>query len=189
MGEGYSRKVHMGRLHPEVQPLTLIRTIFHKKRTLFLYLLLTNLTNIMWVYGFLNMKKSQNQNTVSALSFDKQNKRFQHGAFACLILRSWKAFVMCYCFRKPTKTFFYAPQMTVTSGALHLFPVSPNSQWFMARTIRSWAANQWEKSSVRNLLSGPRTRSIRGISWSVITQRFDWLHWIIYCSIANLSVW
>ena len=99
----------MGRIHPEVQPLTLIRTIFHKKRTLFLYLLLTNLTNIMGVYCFLNMKKSQNQNTVSALSFDKQNKRFQHGAFACLILRSWKAFVMFYCFRKPIKTFFLCP--------------------------------------------------------------------------------
>ena len=41
-GEGYSRKVHMGRLHPQVQPLSLIRTIFHKKGALFVYLLLTN---------------------------------------------------------------------------------------------------------------------------------------------------
>ena len=41
-GEGYSRKVHRGRLHPEVQPLSLIPSIFHKKGTLFVYLLLTN---------------------------------------------------------------------------------------------------------------------------------------------------
>ena len=31
-----------GRLRPEVQPLTLLYTIFHEKGTLFVYLLLTN---------------------------------------------------------------------------------------------------------------------------------------------------
>ena len=31
-----------GRLHPEVQPLTLLKTMFHEKGTPFVYLLLTN---------------------------------------------------------------------------------------------------------------------------------------------------
>ena len=36
--------VYTGRLRPEVQPLTLSHTIFHKKGTPFVYLLLTNAT-------------------------------------------------------------------------------------------------------------------------------------------------
>ena len=41
-----------------------------------------------------------------------------------LFLLSRKAFVMCYCFRAPIKTFFFdACQMTVKSCGLHLFPV------------------------------------------------------------------
>ena len=44
-----------------------------------------------------------------------------------LFLLSRKAFVMCYCFRAPIKTFFFdACQMTVKSCVLHLFPVTPN---------------------------------------------------------------
>ena len=41
-GGGYSRNVDTGRLRLEVQPLTLLYTIFHKKGTPFVYLLLTN---------------------------------------------------------------------------------------------------------------------------------------------------
>ena len=43
---------------------------------------------------------------------------------ANLFLLSRKAFVMCYCFRAPIKTFFFDTcQMTVKSCVLHLFPV------------------------------------------------------------------
>ena len=38
---GYSRIFYAGRLRPEVQPLTLLYTIFHEKGTPFVYLLLT----------------------------------------------------------------------------------------------------------------------------------------------------
>ena len=41
-GGGYSTNVYTGRLRPEVQPLTLLHTIFHEKGTIFVYLLLTN---------------------------------------------------------------------------------------------------------------------------------------------------
>ena len=42
---------------------------------------------------------------------------------ANLFLLSRKAFVMCYCFRAPIKTFFFDTcQMTVKSCVLHLFP-------------------------------------------------------------------
>ena len=41
-GGGYSTNVYTGRLRPEVQPLTLLYTIFHKKGTPFVYILLTN---------------------------------------------------------------------------------------------------------------------------------------------------
>ena len=40
--EAYSTNVYTGRLSPEVQPLTLLYTIFHEKGTIFVYLLLTN---------------------------------------------------------------------------------------------------------------------------------------------------
>ena len=38
----YSTNAYTGRLRPEVQPLTLLYTIFHEKGTPFVYLLLTN---------------------------------------------------------------------------------------------------------------------------------------------------
>ena len=58
--------------------------------------------------------------TYSALSFDRIN----FFNMANLFLLSQKAFVMCYCFRAPIKTFFFdACQMTVKSCVLHLFPV------------------------------------------------------------------
>ena len=43
-GGGYSTNFYTGRLHPEVQPLTLLHvyTIFHEKGTPFVLLLLTN---------------------------------------------------------------------------------------------------------------------------------------------------
>ena len=39
-GGGYSKKFYTGRLRPEVQLLTLLYTIFFRKDTLFVYLLL-----------------------------------------------------------------------------------------------------------------------------------------------------
>ena len=58
--------------------------------------------------------------TYSALSFDRIN----FFNMANLFSLSRKAFVMCYCFRAPIKTFFFdACQMTVKSCVLHLFPV------------------------------------------------------------------
>ena len=39
---GHSTKLCTGRLHPEVQPLTLSYAIFDRKETPFVYLLLTN---------------------------------------------------------------------------------------------------------------------------------------------------
>ena len=39
---GYSTNVYTGRLRPEVQPLTLLYTIFHEKSIPFVYLLLIN---------------------------------------------------------------------------------------------------------------------------------------------------
>ena len=58
--------------------------------------------------------------TYSALSFDRKN----FFNMANLFLLSRKAFIMCYCFRAPIKTFFFdACQMTVKSCVLHLFPV------------------------------------------------------------------
>ena len=41
-GGGYSTNVYTARLRPEVQPLTLLNTIFHEKGIPFVYLLLTN---------------------------------------------------------------------------------------------------------------------------------------------------
>ena len=56
-----------------------------------------------------------------ALSFDRINFFTD---MANLFLLSRKAFVMCYCFRAPIKTFFFDTcQMTVKSCILHLFPV------------------------------------------------------------------
>ena len=61
--------------------------------------------------------------TYSALSFDRIN----FFNMANLFLLSRKAFVMCYCFRAPIKTFFFdACQMTVKSCVLYLFRVAPN---------------------------------------------------------------
>jgi len=44
-GEGYATNVYTGRLHPEVQTLTLLYIIFHEKGASFEYLLLTNGTS------------------------------------------------------------------------------------------------------------------------------------------------
>ena len=41
----YSTNAYTGRLRPEVQPLTLLYTIFHEKGTPFVYLLWTNGTS------------------------------------------------------------------------------------------------------------------------------------------------
>ena len=46
---GYSTNVYTGRLRPEVQPLTLLNTIFHDKGTPFVYLLLKNGTSFAYV--------------------------------------------------------------------------------------------------------------------------------------------
>ena len=39
---GYSSNIHTETLRPEVEPITLLYTIFHEKGTPFVYLLLTN---------------------------------------------------------------------------------------------------------------------------------------------------
>ena len=100
---------------------------------------------------------------------------------ANLFLLSRKAFVMCYCFRAPIKTFFFdACQMTVKSCVLHLFPVPRNrkkpynkhliSLVFSVRTVNYGSSffpsiyKSMEKISVRNLQYGPKTRLIRGIT-------------------------
>ena len=50
---GYSTKFYTGRLRPEVQPLTLLNTIFERKGTPFIHLLLTNGTPFKnLVYNF-----------------------------------------------------------------------------------------------------------------------------------------
>ena len=72
------------------------------------------------VSGFQNTPELKRAKTYSALSFDRIN----FFNMANLFLLSRKAFVMCYCFRAPIKTFFFdACQMTVKSCVLHLFPV------------------------------------------------------------------
>jgi len=47
--EGYSKKFYTGRLRPEVQPLTLLYTIFFKKGTPFVYLLLEKGTPFIYL--------------------------------------------------------------------------------------------------------------------------------------------
>ena len=64
-GGGYSTNVYTGRLRPEVQPLTLLYTIFHEKGTPFIYLLLTNGTPFTYlVCDFASLLTA-----VNALSF------------------------------------------------------------------------------------------------------------------------
>ena len=46
---GYSTKVYTGRLRPEIQPLTLLYTIFERKGTPFVYILWTNSTPFTYV--------------------------------------------------------------------------------------------------------------------------------------------
>ena len=41
-GGGYSTKFYTGRLRPEVQPLTVLYTLFHERGTPFVYLTWTN---------------------------------------------------------------------------------------------------------------------------------------------------
>ena len=43
-GGGYSTKFYTGRFRPEIQPLTLLHTIFEGKGTPFIYILWTNST-------------------------------------------------------------------------------------------------------------------------------------------------
>ena len=73
------------------------------------------------VSGFQNtLSLHYRAKTYSALSFDRIN----FFNMANLFLLSRKAFVMCYCFCAPIKTFFFhACQMIVKSCVLHLFPV------------------------------------------------------------------
>ena len=73
------------------------------------------------VSGFQNTPAlHERAKTYSALSFARMN----FFNMANLVLLSRKAFVMCYCFRAPIRTFFFdACQMTVKSCVLHLFSV------------------------------------------------------------------
>ena len=48
-GGGYLKKFYTGRLRPEVQPLTLLYTIFFKKGTPFVYLLLEKGTPFIYL--------------------------------------------------------------------------------------------------------------------------------------------
>ena len=50
-GGGYSTKFYTGRLRPEVQPLTLLYTIFDRKGLSLVYLLLTNGTTFKTIPG------------------------------------------------------------------------------------------------------------------------------------------
>ena len=78
-------------------------------------------TSRQTVSGFQNTRGLHlRAKTYSALSFDRINFFNMENLF--LLFR--KAFVMCYCFRAPIKTFFFdACQMTVKSCVLNLFPV------------------------------------------------------------------
>ena len=46
---GYSSNIHTGTFRPEVEPITLLYTIFHEKGTPFVYLLLTNGTPFIYL--------------------------------------------------------------------------------------------------------------------------------------------
>ena len=48
-GGAHSTKLCTGRLHPELQPLTFLYTIFDRKDTPFVYLLLTNSTPVTYL--------------------------------------------------------------------------------------------------------------------------------------------
>ena len=72
---------------------------------------------------------------------------------ANLFLLSRKAFVMCYCFCVPIKTFFFdACQMTVKSYVLHLFPVPQTGRSHIINILlvsffpSAWAINRWKKT-------------------------------------------
>ena len=61
----YSSNVYTGRLHPEVQTITLSCTIFHEKGTPFIYLLLTNGTPFTYlVCDFASLLTAVNALTV-----------------------------------------------------------------------------------------------------------------------------
>ena len=121
---------------------------------------------------------------------------------ANLFLLSWKAFVMCYWFRAPIKTFFFdACQKTVKSCILYLFPVPQTGRShiiniLLASFFRSvllirdprffpsiygphasrLGHKSMEKNLVRNLQYAPKTRLIRSIDWpSGLT-----LFWLAY---------
>ena len=77
---------------------------------------MTETTSRQTVLGFQNTPTLHSRaKTCSALSFDRIN----FFNTANLFLLSRKAFVMCYCFRAPIKTFFFELcQMTVKSWVL-----------------------------------------------------------------------
>ena len=85
--------------------------------------------------------------TYSALCFDRIN----FFNMANLFLLSRKAFVMCYCFRGPIKTFFFdACQMTVKSCVLHLFPVPQTGRSHIINILlASFFHEQIRESAVR----------------------------------------
>ena len=66
---GVSKNFFKGRLRPEVQPLTLLYTIFHEKGTPFIYRLLTNDTSFTYlVYNVASLLTA-----VNALSFKQES--------------------------------------------------------------------------------------------------------------------
>ena len=83
---------------------------------------MTETTSRQTVLGFQNTPTLHSRaKTCSALSFYRVNFFTD---MANLFLLSRKAFVMCYCFRAPMKTFFFDTcQMIVKSCVLYLFPV------------------------------------------------------------------
>ena len=102
--------------------------------------------------GFQNIPELKRAKTFSALSFDRIN----FFNMANLFSLSRKAFVMCYCFRAPIKTFFFGTcQMTVKSCVLRLFPVPQtgrshiiitNLVFFHRFMARAWSINRWKKT-------------------------------------------
>ena len=69
-GWGYSTNIYTGRLRPEVQPLTLFKTIFCAKGTPFLYLLLTDSTPLTYLVQFFASLLT----VVNPLSFTQESK-------------------------------------------------------------------------------------------------------------------
>jgi len=76
-GGKFSTNVYTGWLLPEVQPLTLLYTIFHGKGTLFLYLLLTNGTPFTYfVYNFASLLTAVMGSCCCLLGINHKNRTF-----------------------------------------------------------------------------------------------------------------